>query len=239
MTSSGRVAFCLCGWEPGVPSVVPIPVHFAWPARASSLAGVFALAAGLGACGGASSAGGPAPAPSPAHVDGAASPQREREGLGVVPPDDPGPGIATTCECPEGGNCSSYDGRDPSGRLPSAPVNPLPPEVSGGLDRETVRRVVRRHRRELLTCYPVAARDRIVGGMVIVDFTIAPSGEVRAASLRGQTLGDDQIASCFVEAIRAWRFPRPGHGEETVVAQRFTLFPRRGRWPWPRHDARK
>jgi hypothetical protein len=74
--------------------------------------------------------------------------------------------------------------------------------------------------------------------MLMVDFTIAASGEVRAASLRHQTLGDDQIADCFVEAIRAWRFPRPRHGEETVVAQRFTLFPRRGRLPWRRPDAR-
>ena len=76
-------------------------------------------------------------------------------------------------------------------------------------------------------------------GLVSLDFTIALSGEVRAVSLRGQTLGDDQIASCFVEAIRAWRFPRARHGEETAVAQRFTLFPRRGRSPRPRHDVRK
>jgi TonB family protein len=237
----------LCDWEPEAPPVVPILVYFAWPARAFSLAGVFALAAGLGACGGASSAGGTAPAPSQAHVDGAASSQRKREGLSVLQPDDPGYGMygmGTSCGCmrPVGVNGSDPDGdyrRKPPEHLPSAPVDPLPPETRGGLDRETVRWVVRRHRRELLACYPAATRDRNVFGMLMVDFTIAPSGEVRVASLRHQTTGDDQIASCFVEAIRAWRFPRAPHGEETVVAQRFTLFARRGRFPWPRHDARK
>ena len=236
----------LCGGKPEAPPVVPILVYFDWPARASFLAGVIALAAGLGACGGASSAGGPAPAPSAAHVDGAASPQRKREGLRMVQPDDPGYGMygmGTSCGCmrPVGVNGSDPDGDyrpDPPARLPSAPVNPLPPETRGGLDRATVRWVVRRHRDELFACYPAAARDRNVMGMLMVDFTIAPSGEVRAASLRHQTTGDDQIASCFVEAIRAWRFPRARHGEETVVAQRFTLFPRRGRFPWPRHDGR-
>jgi len=153
----------------------------------------------------------------------------------VLPEDSPDPNsVGTTCECPGGGNDSGYLPEP----LPSAPVNPLPPEVRGGLDRAAVRRVVRRHIRELLACYPASARDRIVGGMLMVDFTIAPSGEVRAASLRHQTLGDDQIAGCFVGAIRAWRFPRPRHGEETVVAQRFTLFPRRGRFPWRRSSTR-
>jgi TonB family protein len=91
--------------------------------------------------------------------------------------------------------------------------------------------VVWRHRREVLACYPLAARQRGVGGLVALDLTIALSGEVRAIALRYQTLGDDQIARCFVEAVRAWQFPGPLHGEEAVVAQKFLLVPRPGPLP--------
>jgi TonB family protein len=213
-------------------------------ARAAHGSVVSLLALGLVACGGTPSRE-PGAAPAQARVDAGAGPLTDNPGprLGLLGPETIGLGnLGTTCECPSSAGVNGSDSdhrRDPPERLPSAPIDPLPPETRGGLDREIVRRVVRRHGRELLACYPVAARERNVGGMLMVDFTIASSGEVRAASLRHQTLGDDQIASCFVDAIRAWRFPRPRHGEETVVAQRFTLFPRRGPSPWPRHETRQ
>ncbi len=52
--------------------------------------------------------------------------------------------------------------------------------------------------------------------------TIAPSGEVGFAAITRSSVRDTGVASCFLEAIRRWRFPYL-HGQSVTVIQRFTL----------------
>ena len=211
------------------------PVRLAAPARAPHGSLVSLLAIGLVACGGAPSRGFGA-APDQTRVDAGEGSLNDHSGarLGLQEPETRGPNeVGTTCECPSSTNVNgSGYGRGGGGRIPTSAITANPAESRGGLDRAIVRRGVRRHLHELFACYPAAARDRDVGGLLTFDFTIGASGDVRAAALRNSTLGkNDQIASCFLEALRAWTFPRPRHGEEAVVVQRFILVPRPGPLP--------
>jgi hypothetical protein len=211
------------------------PVRLGGPARAAHGSLVSLLALGLVACGGAPSRGFGA-APAQTRVDAAEGSLSDHPGarLGLQGPETAGPNeVGTTCECPSSAdvNGSGY-GRGGGGRIPRSAITANPAESRGGLDRAIVRRGVRRHLHELFACYPAAARDRDVGGLLTFDFTVGASGDVRAAALRNSTLGrNDQIASCFLEALRSWTFPRPRHGEEAVVVQRFILVPRPGPVP--------
>jgi hypothetical protein len=144
-------------------------VYFAGPARATSLAGVLALAAGLAACG-APSAGGSGPAPPPAQVDAGAASHRDGGQILAILDEGSDEGsiplgnLGTTCTCPssESSNGSGF-GRGVGGL---GPLRDMPAEVwfdsietRGGLDREIVRRVAQRHRQELIACYePALAR---------------------------------------------------------------------------------
>lgn len=211
--------------------VVTTPVDDGLPERVAwiSFVGLFGIAAGLALYAVVRLGAGTAADPAPPPVEAPSEPRPRALGLdeGTI-----GLGNVGTCGCLEGspgGNGSGY-GRGAGGLGPRRPrpatVTPLPPESRGGLDREIVRRVVRRHLPELLACYEPATKIHPeLGGFLAIDFTIAPSGQVRAAGVRASTLGHDGIGSCFVEAMRGWRFPSPLYGEDAVVVQRFTMLP--------------
>jgi TonB family protein len=101
--------------------------------------------------------------------------------------------------------------------------------VTGSLDREIVRRTIRRHINEVKFCYEqelVAHRD--LGGRVTVHFTIAGTGQVLAAVLQSSTLGNPRVESCMVQAVRRWEFPRPVGGGLVMVSYPFMLTPAGG-----------
>ncbi len=101
--------------------------------------------------------------------------------------------------------------------------------VTGSLDREIVRRTIRRHINEVKFCYEqelVVHRD--LGGRVTVHFTIAATGQVLAAVLQSSTLGSPRVESCMVQAVRRWEFPRPVGGGLVMVSYPFMLTPAGG-----------
>jgi TonB family protein len=107
-----------------------------------------------------------------------------------------------------------------------ADIWPESPAVRGTLDREIIRRIVRRNIHELFACYePALARRRHLAGKLTIEFTIDASGNVRAVALRRSTARDAEVAGCFEAAIRGWQFPRPLDGQKVIVSQRFTLVP--------------
>jgi hypothetical protein len=185
-----------------------------------SVAGVLTLAAGLAAWYGSPSARGSGLPPPPAQVDAGAASDEDSIPLG---------NLGTTCTCPssENSNGSGF-GRGVGGLGPPrdmpADIYPASPEVRGGLDREIIRRIVRRHIGELFACYePALARRRHLAGKLTIEFTVVPPGQVGATTLRHSTVPDTVVASCFLAAIRNWQFPHP-HGQE-VISQGFTLVP--------------
>lgn len=98
--------------------------------------------------------------------------------------------------------------------------------VRGALDKEIIRRIVRRHLNEVRYCYDKAlAAHPSLAGRVVVQFTIAPTGRVLVALLQSTTLGAPAVESCMVEAVRRWEFPQPQGGGLVSVSYPFQLSP--------------
>jgi TonB family protein len=100
-------------------------------------------------------------------------------------------------------------------------------DVIGGLDTPTVRRLLRRHRREVSFCHKRQLErdsdlegDSGLEGDVDVRFRIDATGDVEAAMIERSTLGDESVEHCLTKRIPRWVFPEPIDGGPVEV-----LFP--------------
>lgn len=126
-----------------------------------------------------------------------------------------------------GGGLSGY-GRGAGGlggRRASAPdVVPGTAEVRGSLDKEIIRRIIRRHINEVKFCYErELVRNAGLVGRVMVQFTIAGTGQVIASMVQSSTLNNGAVEQCIAQAVRRWEFPKPQGGGIVVVTYPFVL----------------
>ena len=104
-----------------------------------------------------------------------------------------------------------------------------PPTVKGGLDREIIRRIIRRHLNEVKFCYEQALVTQPgLAGRVLVHFAIAPSGQVLSSVVESSTLGNPRVELCTSQAVRRWEFPQPSGGGLVMVSYPFVLAPAGG-----------
>ncbi|MBL9045390.1 MAG: AgmX/PglI C-terminal domain-containing protein [Myxococcales bacterium] len=110
------------------------------------------------------------------------------------------------------------------GRKAGSPeVVPGTAEVRGSLDKELIRRIIRRHINEVKFCYErELTRTPNMEGRVMVNFTIGPTGAVVASIVQSSTLGNPTVEQCIAGALRRWEFPRP-QGGIVVVTYPFVL----------------
>jgi TonB family protein len=98
--------------------------------------------------------------------------------------------------------------------------------VRGTLDKEIIRRVVRRHLNEVKYCYQQAlSRRPTLEGRLVTQFTIAPTGRVLAAVVQSSTLREVSVEACVVNAVKRWEFPAPDRGGLAMVSYPFTFAP--------------
>ena len=97
-------------------------------------------------------------------------------------------------------------------------------EVRGALDKEIIRRIIRRHINEVKYCYAkeLMANPNL-GGRVIIQFTIAATGQVASAFVQSSTLGNKTVELCIAKAVRRWLFPKPKGGGIVIVSYPFVL----------------
>jgi hypothetical protein len=108
-----------------------------------------------------------------------------------------------------------------------------PPEIlpgmvttHGNLDKEIIRRIVRRHLNEVKYCYDQAlVHNPKLDGRLVAQFTIAGNGQVIASVRQSSTLGSPQVEMCVVNAIKRWEFPAPTGGGLAIVSYPFTFTP--------------
>ena len=105
-------------------------------------------------------------------------------------------------------------------------VIPGKPIVSGALDREIIRRIIRQHRAEYQYCYEKELnKKRDLNGKIKVKFTIAGSGTVIAAKVTESTMNNSNVERCLVKRIRRWVFPEPKGGGVVIVTYPFIFKP--------------
>jgi TonB family protein len=107
------------------------------------------------------------------------------------------------------------------------PVSVAGSKVEGAhAKKEVIPRIIRRHFDEVKSCYDQElSLDPTLAGRIDVQFTIAPSGQVSAASVRQSTLGNAYVESCVVAALRRWEFPKPLDHHPLNVGYPFILSP--------------
>jgi TonB family protein len=131
-----------------------------------------------------------------------------------------------------GSNGSGY-GRGAGGlggkRAKTPDVIPGQANVRGSLDKEIIRRIIARHLNEVRYCYEQELTKKPgLGGRVLVQFTIAASGQVIASVLQNSTMGNARVENCTVQAVRRWEFPKPLGGGIVIVSYPFVMTPRGG-----------
>lgn len=104
-----------------------------------------------------------------------------------------------------------------------------PASVSGGLDREVIRRVILSHRVQIRYCYEKQlAANPSLAGKVSIEFVIAADGRVTTARVAEQTLADPEVGRCIQSKVRTWTFPKPKGGGVVVVTYPFLFKPAGG-----------
>src|SRR5439155_19874689 len=83
-------------------------------------------------------------------------------------------------------------------------ATPGPPDVKGRLDKDTIRRIVRRHINEVKYCYEQEVmKHPNIGGRLVGQFTINGNGSV-AGSAVTTSMGDATVDHCVTHAVRRW-----------------------------------
>ena len=120
--------------------------------------------------------------------------------------------------------------RSPSGQLLTHHARGpqiVPGEIrsQGTIDKDIVRRIIRRHLNEVKFCYEQQLLHHPeLAGRITVQFTIAPEGQVAASLLQSSTLNNMKVESCVVQAVRRWEFPSRPSGA-AIVSYPFVLVP--------------
>ncbi len=85
--------------------------------------------------------------------------------------------------------------------------------VVGGLDKDVIMKVIKRHQNEIKFCYEQELqKNPALAGKVAVAWTIDPAGAVSEATVSESSISNANVESCIVQRIRRWKFPEPAGG---------------------------
>jgi len=97
-------------------------------------------------------------------------------------------------------------------------------EVKGALDKEIIRRVVRRNLNQVRYCYQRELQSTPdLYGRIMVRFMIVGNGQVASSRVQSSTLNNTNVESCITQAVRRWLFPKPQGGGTVIVSYPFVL----------------
>ena len=100
------------------------------------------------------------------------------------------------------------------------------PKVSGSLDKTVIQRVMRQKRQAIRYCYEKSLKiDPTMSGKIVVSFVITPEGTVSEASIKSNTLKNEDIKACLLKVIRSMKFPAPKGGGIVKITYPFVFSP--------------
>ncbi|WP_258183116.1 AgmX/PglI C-terminal domain-containing protein [Enhygromyxa salina] len=97
-------------------------------------------------------------------------------------------------------------------------------KVTGDIDKDMIRRIVRAHLNEVRSCYNAGlTRNPSLEGRVTIQFSIVGTGKVSSSVVQENTSKDSSVANCIAKAVKRWKFPRVGKGGTALVSYPFML----------------
>jgi hypothetical protein len=98
------------------------------------------------------------------------------------------------------------------------------PEITGSIDRELIRRVVRSHLDQLRYCYDVQlTKNPKLSGKVAVKWVVTEQGSVSSSVVVQTTTGNNELDTCVAGRVLTWVFPKPKGGGVAVVTYPFVF----------------
>jgi pSer/pThr/pTyr-binding forkhead associated (FHA) protein len=98
------------------------------------------------------------------------------------------------------------------------------PEITGSIDRELIRRVVRSHIDQLRYCYEVQlTKNPKLSGKVAVKWVVTEQGTVSSSVVAQTTTGNNELDTCVAGRVLTWVFPKPKGGGVAVVTYPFVF----------------
>lgn len=83
-------------------------------------------------------------------------------------------------------------------------------EFMGSIDKEAIRRIIQQNKNAIRSCYERSLqRKPDLYGKLVLEWDIEEKGKVTRASVKSNSLGDDQVATCIMGRIKSLRFPEP------------------------------
>ncbi len=96
--------------------------------------------------------------------------------------------------------------------------------ISGGLTREQISKVVRRNKRDINRCYESRLQfSPKMKGRVTMGFSINAAGRVISSASNGSNINDKALQDCMARKIKTWRFDKPINGRTVKVSFPFNL----------------
>ncbi|NUP12729.1 MAG: AgmX/PglI C-terminal domain-containing protein [Polyangiaceae bacterium] len=100
-----------------------------------------------------------------------------------------------------------------------------PSSAGSGLDRETIKKVVKQNVGRIRICYDSAlAKNPNLKGKLTTKFVIGPEGKVTAATTSGD-IADQGVIDCVSKAFRGLTFPKPSDGKPVTISYPFVFAP--------------
>jgi TonB family protein len=113
-----------------------------------------------------------------------------------------------------GRGAGGYGSIDLGGRgKDSTRIIPGKTTVIGGLDKDVIMKVIKRHQNEIKFCYEQELqKNPQLAGKVAVGWTIDPAGSVAEANVSETSIANANVESCILQRVRRWKFPEPQGG---------------------------
>ena len=94
----------------------------------------------------------------------------------------------------------------------------------GGLDRESVRKVILSYRNQIRNCYERAMiSSPNLNGRLVYQWQIQPQGEVVLAVAVKDSVQSPNLKACVLDVIEKMRFPKAANGRKTTVNYPFVF----------------
>ncbi len=131
--------------------------------------------------------------------------------------------LGNTRPISHGSGTGSGYGRVTNKLAPKPQVRAGKPVTKGKLDKDVIRRVIRRKLPRIRYCYEKALlKQPTLAGTVRATFVISPSGTVTQAEVKGF---DALVDACIATTLRSMQFPKPRGGGSVTVRYPFTFAP--------------
>jgi|GEM_PF-2266413 len=121
-----------------------------------------------------------------------------------------------------GGLSGRLGGRAKRGVRPKVKVSAA--RILGSVSKDEIKRVFRRHQRQIRATYERSLRrNPKLSGRIVLKLVIDKEGRVASVDVTRDTVGDKELAQALRKVIRRMRFPRPAGGGSVVVTYPFVF----------------